>query len=548
MDISSPAPGHPDSPTGIKNVEKATNEALKKYEEMIKSDFPGVVQTLRTLSESTPGTGNDDEFHACCYALFEWFGSFLDKQDGLEAPATAITSTDTIETLGDIIADPSLFRRPLNTVGVLFLLLSNTAFIAVQKKDSGIAKKLIPKGPAIWDNIWKNIELYEKCVGQATGHRDLNDALIALTFAFKESCQLCAQDRKEANEMWCHTRLPHVAFTAWFYSKPGNLSNVPDAAMLTFGGSEEESESQRYDVLRAFGRAKILQRLHQDFEDPTVFDFRLMGPLGTVLGFMMDVDFRQSLGPSQTFKAIITALRRQSQNGKITQIWWGSSGALLAGMAKENPFEMCLGPMIADCDYTEILSRALIALVPEGGKDLDMWCELIHPMGDFAYRCRLSRTDAEAPVFAALFSSLQKHWYSTLARLRTLQPKDGSETVKSRASRALYIWRELGLKVGLEETAERVRYESGDDYDGTVRYFCSRRECNFRDKEPPTPLMKCSGCAQAFYCNTKCQSTDWKTGGHKKMCKMLKNASAAGKTVTAGGVPAFGTLDVDGLD
>jgi len=36
-------------------------------------------------------------------------------------------------------------------------------------------------------------------------------------------------------------------------------------------------------------------------------------------------------------------------------------------------------------------------------------------------------------------------------------------------------------------------------------------------------LLLCSGCQKTKYCSKECQRADWKNGGHKMMCKIMKN-------------------------
>ncbi|KAF2735855.1 hypothetical protein EJ04DRAFT_522505 [Polyplosphaeria fusca] len=43
-----------------------------------------------------------------------------------------------------------------------------------------------------------------------------------------------------------------------------------------------------------------------------------------------------------------------------------------------------------------------------------------------------------------------------------------------------------------------------------------------------SPLLRCSRCRGAFYCNTTCQKADWKA--HRKLCRPRRTDSAHGST------------------
>jgi hypothetical protein len=43
--------------------------------------------------------------------------------------------------------------------------------------------------------------------------------------------------------------------------------------------------------------------------------------------------------------------------------------------------------------------------------------------------------------------------------------------------------------------------------------------------------LRCSGCKVAWYCSTDCSHADWKTGGHRRVCKALVAARAAQQVV-----------------
>ena len=64
--------------------------------------------------------------------------------------------------------------------------------------------------------------------------------------------------------------------------------------------------------------------------------------------------------------------------------------------------------------------------------------------------------------------------------------------------------------------------------------FCGWNEC--RAPDPAGKFLLCSKCKVARYCSRECQSSDWKAGGHKKVCKLrqavVKQSLANAETQT----------------
>jgi hypothetical protein len=49
--------------------------------------------------------------------------------------------------------------------------------------------------------------------------------------------------------------------------------------------------------------------------------------------------------------------------------------------------------------------------------------------------------------------------------------------------------------------------------------------CSSCLKEPAeggADLLRCMGCATAWYCNKECQRAHWKKGGHREFCRSLR--------------------------
>ncbi|KZV72518.1 hypothetical protein PENSPDRAFT_750822 [Peniophora sp. CONT] len=110
-------------------------------------------------------------------------------------------------------------------------------------------------------------------------------------------------------------------------------------------------------------------------------------------------------------------------------------------------------------------------------------------------------------------------WWPSLHRLKIAVPilqryeSDPSFPIAG----VLELWTEFGAFLGLDAEKERKRHE------GEAQWRCWWRCCGNRDvKDITGKLLQCAGCGEARYCSKECQRLDWKTGGHKKMCRRLK--------------------------
>ncbi|KAI0322152.1 hypothetical protein OF83DRAFT_19071 [Amylostereum chailletii] len=311
---------------------------------------------------------------------------------------------------------------------------------------------------------------------------------------------LCFVSSSLDDTLWSTTYLPHVYFTTWFCSFPGGRISLK----ATFWKPGAQEQRHNAEILQAFGPEKILQRLHRELEDPTVLDVALHSALAQLLDFSLDI--QSHLLPSQTYKPVLKALTRQTRFGKsgtfLNAECWTSAGGLITLMAVGQEFHACFGPMITHCEFVDALANALTIDMSDDAQKADAWCDLVPHIAAFGLKCRMTRDAVDEPVYNALYSALRRVWWPTLCRLRALQQPGAAPS--SRSIRAFAVWLDLGEKSGLSEEAERTRHESGAP--GSLILWCSWKECMYRTKEPPSPLMKCSGCGQAFYCDNNCQT------------------------------------------
>ncbi|KZV76195.1 hypothetical protein PENSPDRAFT_680400 [Peniophora sp. CONT] len=118
-------------------------------------------------------------------------------------------------------------------------------------------------------------------------------------------------------------------------------------------------------------------------------------------------------------------------------------------------------------------------------------------------------TDA-AERATLLRDRIRPHWYRVLQHLRPLPA----------VSKALQSWLQFGRDLQFKEDEERRIFQR-DTKDG--KRNCDWRGCEFYVRMPEKSLKGCKGCNRAYYCGAACQKRDWKDGGHKKMCRTVKD-------------------------
>lgn len=151
--------------------------------------------------------------------------------------------------------------------------------------------------------------------------------------------------------------------------------------------------------------------------------------------------------------------------------------------------------------------------------------------------------DGEIPEYMlSLKLRAASYWWPSLRRLQMAAPTIEKQqlSAKSRCrpvSALLDRWIAFGALLGLDMDEERRRH--GQDQ----QRRCWWRGCQYQPTVDGTTvkLLQCAGCGEARYCNKECQRLyvesslnetftftrltfcrDWKTGGHKQMCRRLK--------------------------
>ncbi|KZV74107.1 hypothetical protein PENSPDRAFT_236311 [Peniophora sp. CONT] len=126
--------------------------------------------------------------------------------------------------------------------------------------------------------------------------------------------------------------------------------------------------------------------------------------------------------------------------------------------------------------------------------------------------------DRDGELFEMISRAVKIEWYPTVHGLRLLALHNVQAEPK--CQQLITAWIKLGNVLGLQEEKEGVEYERERK---RVAQLCAWRECEFHEKKPPAATRTCAGCSEVRYCSRECQQMDWKRGGHKQLCKRLKN-------------------------
>ena len=100
----------------------------------------------------------------------------------------------------------------------------------------------------------------------------------------------------------------------------------------------------------------------------------------------------------------------------------------------------------------------------------------------------------------------------------------------------LYI--PLLKSAALAKKRKTIKREAPKPGIGAMRSKCGTRMCHWCSGVG-LGLMRCTRCEEAFYCNPKCQKSDWKR--HKKWCGKRRDEVKA-RLIKEGGMTEDGAL------
>jgi len=127
-----------------------------------------------------------------------------------------------------------------------------------------------------------------------------------------------------------------------------------------------------------------------------------------------------------------------------------------------------------------------------------------------------SPEEQDLPDWMDFRGSVHQVWHRTHEDLKSLSP-----AAAPHLSLVMKWWLDFGQKCGVDVDAP---YEPSPEIAGAAGAWakdkgCAWKECLCFGERPYHRLRRCKRCENVLYCSTKCQTKDWKEGGHKLICR-----------------------------
>ncbi|KZV77343.1 hypothetical protein PENSPDRAFT_182565 [Peniophora sp. CONT] len=125
---------------------------------------------------------------------------------------------------------------------------------------------------------------------------------------------------------------------------------------------------------------------------------------------------------------------------------------------------------------------------------------------------------AKSLHYSRFRQELRKIW---LPRLDNLNSASLADDEDSDCNSIRDDWRSLGVVAGFDERKERARFNK---FGGSVLPSrCAWDQCEHSTRKSSGRLLACKGCGEVVYCSRQCQVSHWKEGGHKQVCRRVKD-------------------------
>ncbi|GJE90267.1 zinc finger MYND domain-containing protein [Phanerochaete sordida] len=165
-----------------------------------------------------------------------------------------------------------------------------------------------------------------------------------------------------------------------------------------------------------------------------------------------------------------------------------------------------------------IIGSLALWLIPTLESTSDHWWPEVKPdvppLATTLASCRrlLGTFHPPRPALAPLRRHTYRAWRTAVAELDRRRDLREPNEVEWRG--ALAAWRQLGRFMP-PDAREEVDEEGGL----AVLERCACAECECHVHKPLHPVKVCKGCWLVAYCGPKCQTSDWESGGHRRVCK-----------------------------
>ncbi|KAI0311526.1 hypothetical protein OF83DRAFT_1150523 [Amylostereum chailletii] len=322
------------------------------------------------------------------------------------------------------------------------------------------------------------------------------------------------------------SRLGHVALYCWQYNPKWDEDDASLDALniLADGASSEDRDALvKEAVIETFGAQNFVERMHRELKTPEVIDHKLANRLHFMYHFAHHPVAKRMLAALNIHIPILDAVKRQKLKGNPELEW-----DVLRWVAPQIYWIMTmesfiLPDLIEKLNFIPVMARGAFLGATKANTidDLEDWITLQKLIGGVVEPMKHVQG---LVIVGALKKALQRVFYPTLKDMRASKRGKGLTKVRDEMIRT---WVKFGKDVGLDEDLERHRVETGVKERKEIEpspkpVHCHWRECFYHRIEPSQPTSLCSGCGKVEYCNTACQTRDWKEGGHKKECKILR--------------------------
>ncbi|VDB86613.1 unnamed protein product [Peniophora sp. CBMAI 1063] len=340
------------------------------------------------------------------------------------------------------------------------------------------------------------------------------------------------------------TKIAYIALFSWTAQSRTSITQVGEgtglSAFLSFvdetrsASGTDTVQTIMPDIINSIGLEKILTTARTSLDHSALGQMKdesLRRVLQTV-----DAIVRTNLDTRMTFwnfsfaPSAMKALRRQSKEGvpifedwktniRIVNCCMGLIHTAIVGLFVSNtklpPGEdiFFLQERAVQCALAGMAALGSVYDTVNG--DMVVFNELFEP-----FLMQWSDTHLRKLVGLGQERLLQSYktvacecWYENMRNIRGARY---TQITRDSYQMLVDCWSLLGKALSLDEVKERDRFET------RRTRLCSWKMCPSHQKPSDKPLQVCKGCKEARYCSRECQMSDWKDGGHRKLCRRLK--------------------------
>ncbi|KZV74855.1 hypothetical protein PENSPDRAFT_748958 [Peniophora sp. CONT] len=337
------------------------------------------------------------------------------------------------------------------------------------------------------------------------------------------------------------TKIAYIALFSWTAQSRNSLTHFGEgtglSAFLSFvdetrgAMGTDTVQVTMPEVINAIGLEKILTTVRVSIEGPVhgqMKDESLRRVLQTADAIIRtNMDTRKTFWNFTLAPSVMKALRRQSKEGtSIIQDWKTNIRivnccmglihtaivGLFVGKTEMPPGEdiFFLQERAVQCAIVGM--QALGSVYDTVNGDMVVFNELFEPF--LREWCTAHMRMITDQRFLQSYKDIaRERWYENMRSIRGAR-----YTQITRASYVMLVecWERLGKTLELDEVKARTRFETRH------ARMCSWAPCPSHTKPSDKPLQVCKGCKETRYCSRDCQVNDWKEGGHRVMCRRIK--------------------------